>query len=102
MKLEPTHKFGQEFDLCDGEVVIPETCLADRIWNWLINEPERRLSVYYILGPFWPHHSKAAIARAYRQLEEEGRIAWTPQRQYVYARWKEPPGWYSRTGRQRL
>lgn len=85
---------GQAFNLFDDEIRIPETCLADKIWNWLWNEAEgRRESAYYLLL-FDTERTSDELRAAYRQLLAEGRIEVTPRERFIRAVCKEPPGWF--------
>lgn len=90
----PTHRRGQKFDLFDTEIVIPETCLADKIWNYLWKE--RRISTYYLCVVFSQHTPKN-INRACRQLIEEERAYLTPAGKYLCVECREPPDWFQRS-----
>lgn len=95
MSIYVTHWPGDKFDIFDDRIFIPQTCLADKVWNWLWNtQPDRRASTYYLILPFWPHHSRPVIVNAYRQLLREGRTSLSPAGRVLYARCVEPPGWF--------
>ncbi len=93
----PTHRRGEKFDLLDMDIVIPETCLADKIWNYLWKEG--RLSTYYIRMTF-SQHKGDLVNRACMQLIDEGRACLSPARKFMYAECKEPPGWFDKTWQQ--
>lgn len=93
MSIYVTHRPGDKFDLLSLRIVIPETCLADRIWNYLWNSPEMKIEARYRRFPF-TRHSHEAIDRAYRQLLEESRCSLSPAGRVIYAHCVEPPGWF--------
>ena len=94
MSVYVTHWPGDPFDILCTRIVIPETCLADRIWNYLWNERDGRISATYCLFPFVPRHNRATIVRAYKQLLAEERAWTTPAGRFIYAACKEPPWWF--------
>lgn len=94
MSIYVTHWPGDRFDILCERIVIPETCLADRVWNYVWNVEGGRIESTYRLFPFIHRHSAEAIHRAYRQLFKEGRAELSPAGRVIYAVCKEPPGWF--------
>lgn len=94
MSIYVTHRPGDRFNVLCERIVIPETCLADRVWNYLWNSQNCRIESAYRLFPFAERHGVTAINRAYRQLLAEGRIELSPAGRIICAVCKEPPGWF--------
>lgn len=93
MSVYVTHWPGDPFDILCTRIVIPETCLADRIWNYLWNGPDQKIEVVYRCFPF-RRHSRDLIDAAYRQLIREERAWVTPGKRIIHVECKEPPWWF--------
>lgn len=99
MSIYVTHRPGDRFDILCARIVIPETRLADRIWNHLWNSRDMKIEARYRQFPF-TRHSREAVDRAYRQLLEEGRCSLSPAGRVIYVHCVEPPGWFDGAGPQ--